>query len=151
MSTLPSRHATPGWIAAILDSRATWLFARVALTLPYWWSGIDKALHPQAALAEVGGLLDTSIPLPFYIALLILQLGGSLLVIFNRGAWLGAGALGAFTLIVTLIAHAFWKANGAVRFAEMNTFMEHMALIAGFVFAAMAARRSRRESESDTQ
>jgi transmembrane protein len=149
MNVRPLRQETPGWIAAILDSRSTWLLARIALTLPYWWSGIDKALHPQAALAEVGGLLGTSTPLPFYVALLVVQLGGSLLVIFNRWAWLGAGALGVFTLIVTLIAHAFWKLDGPARFAEMNTFMEHMALIAGFLLAAMIAQRSQNPSESN--
>jgi uncharacterized membrane protein YphA (DoxX/SURF4 family) len=71
---------------------------------------------------------------------LIVQLGGSLLVIVNRWAWLGAGALGVFTLIVTILVHAFWNLDGPARFAEMNTFLEHMALIAGFVFAAMMAR-----------
>lgn len=147
MNTLSSQEGTPRWVAAILDHRATWWLARIALTLPYWWSGIDKALHPQAALAETAGLLGTSMPLPFFAALLIVQLGGSLLVICNRWAWLGAGALAAFTLIVTVIAHAFWKLEGAARFAEMNTFMEHMALIAGFVFAAMAAQHFPKKSD----
>jgi transmembrane protein len=133
---------TPRWVESILDSRVTLLLARVALTLPYWWSGIDKATHPQAALAEVAGLLGTTQPLPVYLLLLIVQIGGSLLVIFNRWAWLGAGALGMFTLIVTLLVHAFWNLDGPVRFAEMNTFLEHMALIAGFVFAAMRARHN---------
>jgi transmembrane protein len=65
-----------------------------------------------------------------------------LLVIFNRWTWLGAGALGVFTLVVTVLVHAFWSLDGAARFAEMNTFLEHMALIAGFVFAAMRARHN---------
>ncbi len=119
-----------------------WWLARVALTLPYWWSGIDKVAHPQAALAEIAGMVGATQPLPLYIPLLIVQLGGSLLVIFNRWAWLGAGALGMFTLIVTILAHTFWNLDGPARFAEMNTFLEHMALIAGFVFAAMMARHT---------
>ena len=130
----------PRWVAAILDSRAARLLARIALTLPFWWSGIDKAVHPQAALAEIASLLGTAQPFPAYMLLLIVQLGGSLLVIFNRRAWLGAGALGVFTLIVTILAHAFWNLDGPARFAEMNTFMEHIALIAGFAFAAITAR-----------
>jgi len=141
MSTAPLRSDTPRWVAAILASDATWWSARIAITLPYWWSGIDKGLHLQEALAEIGGLLDTRTPLPYYVLLLVVQLGASLLVIFNRHAWLGAGALGVFTLIVTLIAHAFWKLDGPARFAEMNTFMEHIALVAGFVFAAIWACR----------
>jgi transmembrane protein len=140
MSAASPSIDTPRWVASILDSRVTLLLARFALTLPFWWSGIDKVTHPQAALAEVAGLVGTTQPLPIYVLLLIVQLGGSLLVIFNRWAWLGAGALGVFTLIVTILAHAFWKLDGPARFAEMNTFLEHMALIAGFVFAAMKAR-----------
>jgi transmembrane protein len=141
MSAVPTSIDTPRWIESILDSRVTLMLARVALTLPYWWSGIDKATHPQSALAEIAGLMGTSAPLPAYILLLTVQIGGSLLVIFDRWAWLGAGALGMFTLIVTMMVHAFWKLEGPGRFAEMNTFLEHMALIAGFVFAAMMARQ----------
>jgi transmembrane protein len=139
MSAASARIDTPRWVASILDSRATLLLARLALTLPYWWSGIDKVTHPQAALGEVAGLLGTTQPLPMYILLLIVQLGGSALVIFNRWAWLGAGALGVFTLVVTILVHAFWNLDGPARFAEMNTFLEHIALIAGFVFAAVMA------------
>lgn len=142
MVTLPPRSDTPGWVRAILDNRVTWWFARVAITLPYWWSGIDKGLHPKDALAEISSLLGTGTPLPFFVVLLVVQLGASLLVIFNRLAWLGAGALGVFTLVITLIAHAFWNLDGPARFAEMNTFMEHLSLIAGFVFAAMWASRA---------
>jgi uncharacterized membrane protein YphA (DoxX/SURF4 family) len=131
---------TPAWIAAVLESRTFAIAARLALTLPFWWSGIDKALHPQAALTEVAGLLGTSTPLPFYLLLLVVQLGGSALVILGRRVWLGAGALGVFTLIVTVLAHAFWNLEGAARFAEMNIFMEHVAIIAGFAFAAMFAQ-----------
>ena len=139
MKTNARRDDTPAWIAAILGAPAIWWIARIALTLPYWWSGIDKALHPQAALAEIAGL---GMPMPplAYAAMLLVQLGGSLAVICNRFVWLGAGALAVFTLVVTVLAHAFWNLQGAARFAEMNTFLEHIALIAGFVFAAMYAR-----------
>jgi len=138
---------TPRRVAAILDSDITWLIARIALTLPFWWSGIDKATHPRAALDEIGGLLHISSPRPAYAALLIVQLGGSALVIVNRWAWLGAGALGAFTLIVTLLAHAFWSLDGPARFTEMNTFLEHIALIAAFVFAAVTSQQRHNASK----
>ena len=151
MVTLPFRSDTPVWVEALLHSRVTWWFARVAITLPYWWSGIDKGLHPKDALAEIGGLLGTGTPLPYYVVLLVVQLGASLLVIFNRFAWLGAGALGVFTLVITLIAHAFWTLNGHARFAEMNTFMEHISLIAGFVFAAMWACRAYTRNDSNNR
>jgi transmembrane protein len=133
---IPTRSDTPALIARILEARATIYLARVGLTLPYWWSGIDKLLHPHAALAEIQGLgLPPSWIL--YALLLIVQLGGSLAIIVNRFAWLGAGALGVFTALVTCMAHAFWTLQGPARFAAMNDFLEHIALIAAMVFAAL--------------
>lgn len=139
MNAHTSHRDTPAWVAAVLAAPATWLLARLALTLPYWWSSIDKALHPQAAQAEIAGLLGGASPLLPYVALLVTQLGGSLLVILNRWTWLGAGVLGVFTLFVTILAHAFWKLDGAACFAEMNIFMEHIAIIAGFALTAILA------------
>ena len=135
---MSSVHKTPAWVAAVLAHPATWWCARVALTLPYWWSGIDKALHSKAALAEIASL---GLPSPelMYVVLLAVQLLGSACVIFNRMTWLGAGALGVFTAIVTAIAHPFWSLQGAERFPAINTFLEHVALIAGFAYAAMFA------------
>ena len=134
---------TPAFIAAILRAPVTLWLARIGLTLPYWWSGIDKLLHPQAALAEMHA---TGLPASWllYALILMVQLGGSLAIIFNRYAWLGAGALAVFTAFATYLAHAFWKLDGAARFAEMNVFMEHIALIAGMAFAALYSYAAKR-------
>jgi len=137
MNAYPSyRKDTPDLIARILSTPIIGYITRVGITLPYWWSGVDKLLHHSAALAEMQGLgLPQS---TFLLALILLvQLGGSLAIIFNRYAWLGAGALGVFTAVATYFAHAFWKLEGAARFAEMNVFMEHIALVAGFVLVAL--------------
>lgn len=136
MATVHQHADTPRWVGAVLTSRLTVLLARIALTLPYWWSGIDKLCHPTAAMAEMHGM---GFPASWWLygLLLLVQLGGSLAIIANRYAWAGAAVLGGFTAFVTCIAHAFWKLEGAQRFAEMNIFMEHMALIAGMAFAAM--------------
>lgn len=127
---------TPALIVRLLEARVTVYTARLCLTLPFWWSGLDKLFHPQAALVEI-----QSMGLPpswlLYGLLLIVQLGGSLAIIVNRFAWLGAGALGVFTAIVTYMAHAFWKLQDPARFAEMNDFLEHISLIAGMAFAAL--------------
>ncbi|WP_216840602.1 DoxX family protein [Dyella sp. S184] len=145
MSMNTSRYSgdTPAIIAAILGTPATMWLARIGLTLPYWWSGIDKLLHPQAALAEMHA---TGLPASWllYALILIVQLGGSLTIICNRYAWLGAGALAVFTALATYLAHAFWKLDGAARFAEMNVFMEHIALIAGMAFAALYSYATKR-------
>jgi transmembrane protein len=67
------------------------------------------------------------------------QLGGSLLVNLNRWTWLGAGALGVFTALASVMAHPFWTLDGIERVRELNTFLEHLAIIAGFVLVAILA------------
>jgi transmembrane protein len=70
------------------------------------------------------------------------QLDGSLLVIWGGClAWLGAGALGVFTVLATLIAHAWWTKAGIERFRDFNTFWEHAGLVGGFMLAAVLASR----------
>lgn len=136
---MPFDHATtPRWVAITLNAGATFVVARVLLTLPYWWSGLDKLSHFHTAVVESAGL---HLPHPELIAgaTIAVQLIGSLLVIADRYLWLGAGALAVFTLIATLAAHAFWTLSGAARFAEMNIFLEHIALIAAFALVALAS------------
>jgi hypothetical protein len=48
-----------------------------------------------------------------------------------------AGGLGVFTALATLLAHQFWTLDGIERFRELNTFLEHLAIVAGFVLVAM--------------
>jgi transmembrane protein len=147
MSMNTSRYTsdTPAIIVTILRARMTMWLARIGLTLPYWWSGFDKLLHAQAALAEMHA---TGLPASWllYGLILIVQLGGSLAIICNRYAWLGAGALAVFTAFATYLAHAFWRLDGPTRFAEMNVFMEHIALIAGMAFAALYSYAAKRRN-----
>lgn len=142
MSVSIRQGGTPELIRGLLEWKGTDVLARIALTLPYWWSGIDKLIHPAAALTEFQA---TGLPASWtmYGVLLLVQLGGSFAIIANRYAWLGAGALAVFTGIATYVAHAFWKLDGAQRFAEMNSFLEHIALMAGLAFAALFLHKVR--------
>src|ERR1700683_5510102 len=88
-----TRYNAPVWVARVLTNSVVLVIARVTLTLPYWWSGIDKLLNTRGALTELTNA-GFGAPIVVLIALVITQLGGSLLVIVNRFAWLGAGALG---------------------------------------------------------
>jgi transmembrane protein len=115
---------------------ATATAARIVLCLPFWWSGMSKLLDFSGGTAEMAALgLE---PAWLFNALTILvQLGGSLLVILNRWTWLGAGALGVFTALATVMAHRFWTLDGIERVRELNIFLEHLAIIAGFVLVAI--------------
>jgi transmembrane protein len=123
-------------IDLFLRAPATAAAARIVLCLPFWWSGLSKLVDFSGGTAEMAALgLE---PAWLFNALTILvQLGGSLLVILNRWTWLGAGALGVFTALATVMAHRFWTLDGLERVRELNTFLEHLAIIAGFVLVAI--------------
>jgi transmembrane protein len=123
-------------IRQFLRAPVTGVATRVVLCLPFWWSGLSKLIDFAGGTSEMAALgLE---PAWLFNALTILvQLGGSLLVILNRWTWLGAGALGVFTALVTVLAHQFWTLDGLERVREFNTFLEHFAIVAGFVLVAM--------------
>ena len=120
----------------VLRSPATAAAARVVLCLPFWWSGFDKLIDFSGGTAEVAAF---GLPAPAALNALtvLVQLGGSALVIANVWTWLGAGALGVFTVIVTLLAHQFWTLQGSSQTEQLNVFLEHLAIVAGFVLAAI--------------
>lgn len=132
---------TPRPISALLEARWFAHLAAALLTLPYWTSGIAKLFDLDGAFAEAAhfGLSPVWLAVA---ATILVQIGGSLLVILGRLSWLGAGALGIFTAVATLIAHPFWQAaDPMLRFHERNTFLEHVGLIGGFMLAAILSRR----------
>ncbi|MEN3746207.1 DoxX family protein [Sphingomonas sp. HF-S3] len=128
-------------LARLLADRRFVLASAILLTLPYWSSGLLKLADWHGAVGEAAHFgLEPAVAVA---ALTILvQIGGSLLVIHGRHAWLGAGALGVFTALATLIAHPFWQvADPMLRFHERNTFLEHVGLIGGLMLAAAIGRR----------
>ena len=127
----------------------TWL-ARVGLCLAFIYSGISKISDWPGALAEQEhfGLQPAAL---FAAATIAVQLGGSALVLFARGrlAVLGALGLAGFTLLATLIGHAFWHEAGMERFHDLNSFLEHFGLIGGFGLVALS-EWSRRSEDAAT-
>lgn len=132
----------PRWVDALLDWRGTWLLSRVALTSAFWIGGLTKLLDFPSAVAEQAhfGLQP---PALFAILTIFVELVGSALVISGRLVWLGAGALGVFTALAMVLAQRFWDMAGDARFQTMNSFFEHLGLIAGLVLAARLGERRR--------
>ena len=134
--------ADPRWVDAILEWRVTSLLSRIALTSAFWIGGLTKLLDFPSAVAEQAhfGLQP---PALFAILTIFVELVGSALVISGRRVWLGAGALGVFTALAMLLAQRFWDMAGDARFQTMNSFFEHLGLIAGLVLAARLGERRR--------
>ena len=99
--------------------------ARVVLCLPLMWSGLTKVLDFSGGTAEMAAS----------------RAGAGCAVDArndprtssadrccdpDRWTWLGAGALGVFTALATVMAHRFWTLDGIERVRELNTFLEHL-------------------------
>jgi len=114
--------------------------ARLALVLSYVIGGLTKLSNFPGAIAEQEhfGLHPGSV---WAVLAIVVELGGSALVIAERLVWLGAGALGVLTAVAMLVANNFWTMEGHERFVAMNSFFEHLGLIAGFVLVALMSSR----------
>jgi uncharacterized membrane protein YphA (DoxX/SURF4 family) len=136
-----TEHA-PRWINAILDWQPTWVLARVAIASAYLLGGIEKLSDFPSAMAEQAhfGLQPAG---AWAAAAIVVELGGSLLLIAGRLVWLAAGGLAVLTAIAAFVAGDFWTMQGHERFMAMNTLFERFGLIAGLAMAAMLARHRR--------
>jgi uncharacterized membrane protein YphA (DoxX/SURF4 family) len=138
--------AEPRFVDAILDWRWTGFVARLALVGAYLLGGVVKAADWSAAVAEQAHF--GMAPPALWAALTIgVEIIGPLLILSGRFVWLGAGMLGAFTLLAAFTANAFWSMPmGQERFMATNAFFEHLGLIGGFVLAAIVAERDNRHA-----
>jgi uncharacterized membrane protein YphA (DoxX/SURF4 family) len=134
---------TPRWVWTILASPWIWPAARVALVSAFLIGGLTKLSDFSAAIAEQEhfGLH----PGWLWAALaIIIELGGSALVMLGRLVWLGAGGLGVLTAVAMLTANDFWHLTGHDRFMALNAFFEHLGLIAGLVIVSIHAAEGER-------
>jgi uncharacterized membrane protein YphA (DoxX/SURF4 family) len=131
-----SDAAVPRAIERLLDLAALGWLGRLALASPFLVSGFVKLLDFSGATAEVAGL-GLRPGAPFAAAVVLTQLGGSMLFLTRRFCWLGAAILAGFTVVATLLAHPFWNFEGPDRGRQTATFFEHAAIVGGFAMAAM--------------
>jgi uncharacterized membrane protein YphA (DoxX/SURF4 family) len=80
--------------------------------------------------------------LPWALLTIAVEISGPLMIISGGYAWLGAGMLGVFTGLANLLANRFWEMTGEAQFAATNGFFEHIALIGGFILAALVAKHA---------
>ena len=134
---------TPRWVRTILRAPLIWPAARLALVSAFLIGGLTKLSDFSAAIAEQEhfGLN----PGWLWAALaIIVELGGSALVMLGWQVWLGAGGLGVLTAVAMLTANDFWHLTGHDRFMALNAFFEHLGLIAGLVIVSIHAAEVQR-------
>jgi uncharacterized membrane protein YphA (DoxX/SURF4 family) len=135
---------TPPWIRTILNWPWLWPISRIALVSAFLIGGVQKLIDFPGAVAEQAhfGLQPAWL---WAAAAIVVELGGSALVIVGRWVWLGAGSLGVLTAVAMLVANDFWAKTGHDRFLATNAFFEHLGLIAGFVLVALVSADHKRE------
>ena len=134
---------TPRWVAAILSWPWLLPISRIALISAFLIGGIQKLVDFPAAVAEQAhfGLQPAWL---WAAAAIVVELGGSALVICGRWVWLGAGGLGVLTAVAMLTANDFWARVGQDRFMAVNAFFEHLGLVVGLVFISILSLREQR-------
>jgi uncharacterized membrane protein YphA (DoxX/SURF4 family) len=135
----------PGWVDAALDWRGTLFLARLGLTSAYLLGGFTKLFDFAGAVAEQTHF-GLSPPRLWAVLAIGVEIVGPILILTGRFVWLGAGAIAVLTAVATFVANDFWNLQGHARFVAMNTFFEHLGLVAGCVLVTLMARRTRRES-----
>lgn len=129
-----------GFVTTLTSTAWFGYVARILLTYMFWASGIAKLVDFQAGVGEMAHFGLNS-PVAFAIATIIVQLGGSALIILNRWTWLGAGALGIFTLLTIPIAHNFWTMEEPFKTIEFYVVMEHISIVGALMVVAWKADR----------
>jgi putative oxidoreductase len=108
------------------------LLARVLLSSPFLYSGVDKSWRWSAAQREVAA---SGLPWPtlLHLVTVVVQLGGGLSVLLGIEARLGALLLLFFLIPVTIMYHPFWKRSGAELVVEADHSLSNLAIIGGLL------------------
>lgn len=120
--------------------------ALLGLCAAYIQGGLVKLTDFQGAIGEMThfGLKP---PMIFAAAVIVLELAASAMILTGRWRWLGALALGGFTLLATFLALRFWEMPvGQDRFMAANSFFEHLGLAGGFLLVAWLDLTSRTDT-----
>src|ERR1700759_368199 len=89
-------ESAPRWVVTVLRWDWTLVLARLAIASSYLIGGLDKAIDFPAAVAEQAhfGLQPAWL---WASVTILVELGGSLLLVWGRLVWLAAGGLGVLT------------------------------------------------------
>src|SRR5712691_4865975 len=111
------------------------LVSRILLGAIFLVSGIRKAMAYAGTVAYFAKL---GFPLPEAMAAvaIVIEIGGSTLLIVGwRTRWV-AWLLALFVLVAAFAAHRFWEFDAAQMNNQMNHFLKNFAVIGGMLYVA---------------
>ncbi|OTA20362.1 hypothetical protein Xbed_01588 [Xenorhabdus beddingii] len=134
------------FIENALESNGLWIIARLFLLVIFIASGLAKLIDFEGSLAEMraAGLHPDWL---FNIASAVVLISGSLLILFDRLVWLGAGMLAVFLFLTIVIVHTFWHFSGEYAKISLYFALEHTTVIGGLIITAIASHlRKKRQA-----
>ncbi|HMI73120.1 MAG TPA: DoxX family protein [Steroidobacteraceae bacterium] len=137
--------AVSDWLSRFATPVVRWI-ALLGLCAAYLQGGIVKLANINGAVAEMSHF-GFSPAMPFAIAVIAFELIASVAILTGYWRWLGALALGAFTVGASFMANRYWELGPAERFGVENSFYEHLGLAGGFLLVAWHDLRDRRHRE----
>jgi putative oxidoreductase len=112
------------------------LAGRILMAVIFLVAGTRKIM---AFAGTVGYMAKLGFPAPEVMTVLaiIVEVGGSILLIIGwRTRWV-AWLLSLFVVIAALAAHRFWEVADAMQYGnQMNHFLKNVAIIGGLLFVA---------------
>ena len=121
----------------------------VMLCSAYIQGALMKLIDFGSAIAEMEHF-GVSPARPIAAFLILFELGASAMVITGFLRWIGALALGAFTIVGTFIALRFWEMDpGLERTMATNAFFEHLGLAGGLLLVSWYTLHRWRRGEND--
>lgn len=107
--------------------------ARILLAQVFIIAGIGKIARFAGTSALMAGV---GFPAANMLVALVIALevgGGLFLVIGWQARWVAAAFCG-FTLLATMVFHAFWNYDPASVLNQLNNFMKNLAIIGGLLY-----------------
>jgi len=113
------------------------LVARLAIAALFLPAGIGKLFGLSGFAAMLAG---NGLPFPGLLAVLAVaaEILGPIALILGVAPRLTAGLLGAFTLVATLIGHAFWTFPAEAQAAQQMQLFKNVAIIGGLLFYSVS-------------
>ncbi len=115
------------------------LAGRLLLALLFLPAGLMKITALAATAAYIG---SAGLPLPQLGAVLavVVEVGGGLALLAGFGTRIAALALALFTLVATVVFHAYWAVPAEQAMVQQLMFFKNIAVVGGlFVLAAHGA------------
>ena len=109
------------------------LVGRILIALIFLFAGYGKVTGFEGT---VGYIASKGVPLPQLAAIgaIIVELGGSILLLVGWKARWAAAALMVFTGIAALIFHNFWAASADQMQNQMIHFMKNISMMGGLLY-----------------